>query len=241
MLTVITPTGDRPLAFCLCRRWMEHQLLKPDQWIVVDDGKIPLPNDLPNMQYIRREPKLDDPDFTLSLNLLTAIPYIKGDKIAIIEDDDYYSHDYLSRIAKTLDLWDLTGYKRAKYYHLRAQKYLKFKNEDFASLAETAFRTSILSDFIKEIELQEKFLDVRFWRNSRRNKILHTDDYRSVHVGIKGSPGRDGFGVGYDEKYYEYLVDREYRMLKKWIPNDYKYYLQQIANGINGGEQKNIV
>ena len=42
MITVITPTGDRPLAFSLCRKWIFNQTIKPDQHIIVDDGKIPM-------------------------------------------------------------------------------------------------------------------------------------------------------------------------------------------------------
>jgi len=41
IITAITPTGDRPLALALCQQWMDAQTVRPDQWIVVDDGKIP--------------------------------------------------------------------------------------------------------------------------------------------------------------------------------------------------------
>lgn len=55
MITAITPTGDRPLAFVLCQIWMMRQTVQPDQWIVIDDGSKPMPQII-QMQYIKRSP-----------------------------------------------------------------------------------------------------------------------------------------------------------------------------------------
>ena len=59
-ITLITPTGDRPLAFALCQNWMRKQTVLPFQWVVVDDGKIPMKPYVP-MEYVRRKPHPNDP------------------------------------------------------------------------------------------------------------------------------------------------------------------------------------
>ena len=38
-ITVITPTGDRWKALKRCKFYMERQTIKPDQWLITDDGK----------------------------------------------------------------------------------------------------------------------------------------------------------------------------------------------------------
>jgi hypothetical protein len=44
MLTAITPTGDRMHQFNICYELMMRQTLKPDRWIIVDDGVKKLEN-----------------------------------------------------------------------------------------------------------------------------------------------------------------------------------------------------
>lgn len=61
-ITIITPTGDRHEMFSLCAKWVSKQTVQPNQWIIVDDGKIPLcPPTMPFITYVRRVPKIDDP------------------------------------------------------------------------------------------------------------------------------------------------------------------------------------
>ena len=86
MITAITPTGDRKLASDLCRQWMQNQTVKPDQWIVVDDGKQPISKP-PGADYIYRKPERGEPRFTMLLSLKMALSRVKGDKILIMEDD----------------------------------------------------------------------------------------------------------------------------------------------------------
>jgi hypothetical protein len=153
-ITAITPTGDRPLAFELCKRWMAGQTRKPDQWIIVDDGKEPIPrfvdrdfNPLELFCYVRREPRRDDPSFTLDLNLKAALPHIDGDKILIIEDDEYYAPGYIAEMARRLDSFEVVGICQSKYYHLPTGGYRQIGNTGHASLAETGFRKSFLPFF----------------------------------------------------------------------------------------------
>ena len=251
-ITVVTLTGDRPQAFSLCRLWMSRQTRIPDQWIVVDDGKVPI---MPTneMQYVRRQPKSDDPKYTMLLNMRTALPLVVGKKIMIMEDDEWYSFRYVEEMARRLDKYEVVGIARSKYYHLPSGRYLRHSNMDHASLAQTAFRSSFLPEVAKLLE-GDNFLDIRIWKKVDKidkfqsgekyfaakerevgdgQGLLFDDgngeDGSCLYVGIKGLPGRPGIGVGH-RHHGGYLQDTSDRkMLQKWIPGDYQIYLDILA------------
>lgn len=231
MITAITPTGDRPLAFALCQQWMRNQTRQPDQWIVVDDGKVPL-KPFVSMQYVRREPQLDDPQHTLFLNLKAAVPLIKGDKIVIIEDDEYYAPEYIEEMVRRLTQHEVVGIGRSKYYHLPTGSYFQISNTTHASLAETGFRSSIMPE-LSGLWDGDSSLDMRLWQKiGPPRSLLFVDTIKPLYLGIKGLPGRAGIGAGHNPALYrgraKDTTDRA--MLKKWVPQDYQVYLD-ILNG----------
>ena len=234
IITAITPTGDRPLPFTLCQYWMIKQTLKINQWIVVDDGKIPTEPKV-GMEYIRREPQPDDPERTLIENLRAAIPYIRGNKIIIIEDDEYYASGYIEEMSSKLDRFEIVGIGRSKYYHLLSGHYSHLANTRQASFAQMAFRRSFLAEF-KGFLTGELYLDMRIWRSVERARThLFYDDKNPLYVGMKGMPGRHGIGGGHDVSHHIYKDkkrDESREILKKWIPNeeDYNIYMA-IASG----------
>ena len=229
-ITCITPTGDRPLAFALCRQWMKHQTVKPTQWIVVDDGKVPM---VPtgSFQYVRREPRADDPPFTLSPNLAAALPLVKGDKVFIIEDDEYYAPDYIAEMSKRLDQHEVVGLMHAKYYHLPTGGYKQISNITHANLAETTFRGSFLPEMPEIVQASnDSYVDLRIWIKAGVRGYRFSDNEKSLYLGIKGLPGRNGIGVGHNPAIYRNHRDTTDRaMLKKWIPGDYQIYLDILS------------
>jgi len=232
MITAITPTGDRPLPLALCRRWMRMQTVQPDQWIIVDDGKKPA-EPFPEADYIRRNPQPGEPPFTLNLNLKAAVPYIKGGKILIIEDDEYYAPKYVETMAQELDDFEVAGIQQSKYYHLATGGYVQIGNVAHASLAQTGFRSSFLPTFKRALAAEQTtYLDMRLWKaataENRGHLFIDTPD--SLYVGMKGLQGRHGIGRGHDPKMYGANFDIERNILKKWIPKDYKVYVD-IAQG----------
>ncbi len=234
-ITVITPTGDRPLAFALCRQWMKHQTLQPDQWIVVDDGKRPLKPSAP-MQYVRREPRPDDPEHTLILNLKTAMPLIKGDNVMIIEDDEYYASEYIEEMARRLNQHEVAGIGRSKYYHLPSGGNWQTKNTAHASLAETGFRDSFLPEFKELLNKNTIHLDFDIWKKAiekGRGFLFIDSDKKPLYVGIKGLPGRCGIGIGHNPNhsiYRRHPHDLSRNILKQWIPKDHEVYMD-VLNG----------
>ena len=228
MITAITPTGDRPLAFSLCRRWMEGQTQGPDQWIVVDDGKNPM-KPFDGIDYIRREPLPSDPKFTLAENLKAAIPHVKGDKIIIIEDDEYYAPIYIEVMGKNFGRHEVVGIGKSRYYHLPSGGYMIIGNMGHASLAQTAISKSFLSFFQSILTPGKLYIDYEVWRRAKkRGSGFIFFDPKPIYVGIKGLPGRIGIGRGHDRKIYR-MIDRGRKVLRQWIPQDYQVYLDILG------------
>jgi len=235
-ITAITLTGDRPLAFSLCRKWMVSQTRQPDQWIVVDDGVWPM---YPPMfcEYIRRERQPSDPKHTLVLNMIEAVKKVTGDAVVVMEDDEYYSPRYIEEMARRLDHYEIVGIGRSKYYYVPTGGYIRHDNLGHASLAQTAFRSSFMYEF-RSILNGDSFLDVRLWTivngpraslcdaRNRSERERRTKDGRGIifddgeenclYLGIKGMPGRAGIGSGHKPQAYG-KHDKDRSILKKWI------------------------
>jgi len=231
-ITAITPTGDRPLAFALCKHWMEMQTVQPDQWLVIDDGEVPL-KPSPGMDYIRRKPTSHDPKHTLNVNLQAALPLIRGSKIIIIEDDEYYAPRYIETLSKKLDSFEVAGISNSKYYHLYSGASARHANTLHASLAQTSFRNSFLPAAAHLLNTKLKhYIDICIWQIALAGGrgYLFLDEPEMLYVGIKGLPGRPGIGVGHKITMYGNSRDTSRALLKKWIPKDYNIYLD-VING----------
>jgi len=231
-ITFITPTGDRPLTFALCQHWVKRQTLQPAQWIIVDDGKVPATQTIAmdNIYYIRREPQPDDPEHTLLANLKAALPLILGEKVMVIEDDDYYAPRYAETMAAKLEEHEIVGINNGRYYFLPSCANCRAENDRHASLAQTAFRRSFLPEFERLVITKTGALDMKLWREIRkRDKHLFSDDSEPLYVGMKGAPGRPGKGGSHTPDSWRYrrnLPDMSRALLHQWIPdkNDFAVY-----------------
>jgi hypothetical protein len=248
-ITIITCTGDRPLAFSLCKKWIEQQTAKIGQWIIIDDGKIAIdvPN-LPYVNYIRRMPAASDPKHTMILNLKEGIKYILGKKIFFLEDDEYYAPTYLEKMSALLDKYEIVGIGRSKYYHLFANTYHIHSNMGHASLAQTCFRSSFLPE-INDVLSGDSYLDIRIWNiinkgltnftetglseyiSKDKRGYIFDDKNDYLYIGMKGMPGRNGIGAGHKGNG---IKDINNAMLNKWIrKEDIGSYLTILENKIN--------
>jgi hypothetical protein len=232
-VTAITPTGDRPLAFALCQRWMAQQTKPPDQWIVVDDGRKPCEWETKpvNVEYVRREPGADRGP-TLGVNLWAALKRIAHEGIVIIEDDEYYAPGYVAQMASWLSRHEVIGIGRSRYYHLPTGGYLAHGNMRHASLAETAFRRTFLSLFTTLLAGEtQSFLDTRLWgaviQDRHRANIFVDSEDHPLYLGIKGLPGRAGIGMGHNGARYPHY-DETREVLRRWVPLDHPIYLDII-------------
>ena len=142
-LVLITMTGMRKEAFELCKRWMRSQTYKGQvRWIVVDDG---MPRysrfDMPKnwiVEHVNPIPSWRAGQNTQARNLREGLRRAKeGDRIVIIEDDDYYSPEYLENVSKWLEKADLVGECNSRYYNVKNRNWMRCGNLKHCSLMST--------------------------------------------------------------------------------------------------------
>jgi hypothetical protein len=172
-ISVITCTGDRPEAFRLCQKWVARQTIDYHQWIVVDDGKEALREIPMNCTYIRRVPQKDDPPHTLCLNMREAFNHVKHEKVIIIEDDDWYSSNYMYIMSSLLDNYHMVGVGSLVFYHVQLPGYSVRKTSRQPALYQTAFRSEVIpfvqhvcQNSYKHKDLTQKgLLDLNIWNS----------------------------------------------------------------------------
>jgi len=198
--TVITPTGDRPIAFNFCKYFMSNQTIKPSQWIIMDDGfvKGDEAKEIPFAEYHRRQRIENHKVNTLNKQIHEALKYVKYDYIFIVEDDDYYASNYFETL---LPLFEpdrkLIGNGQSIYYNVSSKKYIFFNNMQHASLCNTAFHSSLIPQIQNICNSNKRtFLDVQIW-GIPCSKYIRSNSSPYISIGIKGMPGRRGIGCGH--------------------------------------------
>ena len=226
-VTVITPTGNRPEAFALCREYMERQTRQPDQWIVVDDGDEQIKNPT-GFNYIRRQGGEDE--HTLRFNLQEALTKVTGDMVLIMEDDDWYHRDYIQIMERHYEQGTAWGQSTALYYDVERRVFLGREFPANFCLCQVGF-CSTLIPFVLGICKEPGFLiDTKIARHPHA-RFLKWEEL--LCVGIKCLPGRDGLSLGWrmGAKAYD---DFEMELLKDNIGKDYKNYEQYYQKESRG-------
>ena len=219
-LTLLTCTGDRPTAFDLCELWMYHQSYKGKiQWVVVDDGRKETHTHFVQ-QVVRRAP---GEGHTLCANLRAALEpgVLQGEATLFIEDDDYYSPNYLDLMACALYDHELAGEGLAHYYNVAARRYFIHDNLGHASLCQTGLRPEKYRALRESLDGDNPFVDLRIWATG--GTIWRPSQVPSA-VGIKGMPGRGGIGTGHQEIPKEYQKDDDLQVLWTWMNSDADLY-----------------
>jgi len=247
LITLLTPTRDRPEAFRLCVKWMQRQTyVGAVQWIIVDDSNETTSLEVPGMAdlmsrwdvaYVRRNPS--DIVCTLQDNLLVAIPKIGSEKVIFAEDDEWYAPGYVAAMAVLLDEAELVGECGARYFNVKSRRWWKPNNQKHASLCRTAIRSSmlpVLAEACKSSkEANDVFVDLRLWGvvngGSRppSSKLVSS----KLSVGIKGMPGRGGAGKSHTPDAFPNF-DPDLRVLREWIGED----AQEYAKFVDGRMRK---
>lgn len=200
-ITLITPTGMRPEAFALCEKWILRQTVKPDEWIVVDDGVIHTPITL-TTKIIRPEVKWKAKTNSQGSNLYLAFQFAQGDYIVFIEDDDWYRENYLeSLMDKIIEAnAHIVGEGEAIFYHVGQKKWRALGNKEFCCLAHTVIHNSLAPFVLQGIAKNERYLDKYLWNEIKKFheiKSLVIYPEPKLSVSIKGLPGRPGIVSGH--------------------------------------------
>lgn len=220
MITVITPTADRPAAWPLAERWMRHQTVQPDQWIVADDGIAPAPLTM-GQTHVRR-PRKETGGASLAMNLLAAIPHVTGDVVLIMEDDDYYRPDHIAVCVERLQKHRATGCTWLNYYNLRLRSWKRIRNS-CAALCNTAMSVDCLPMLERAagdaLAQGIYHVDRLFWQQVGKAG-LHQQE---TVIGIKGLDGMPGIGIGHKPG-PGWRPDPAGRKLQEWVGEDAEFY-----------------
>lgn len=243
LITILTPTGSRPKAFELCEKYVQRQTTKRNiEWIVIDDS---LPVDakqsvksfstagggkVAQYTYPSTKPWRKGIN-TQRPNLDAEIPYVHGDYIFTIEDDDWYRADYLEAMVYQLQRFPVVGQCFSRYFNIATREYKEWGNYLHCSLAETAFRKSELDRFERAVNSGDLFIDIAFWRivNDEGVSCMRFN-HQGLACGMKGLPGRMGIGSGHvPDK--TFTKDLSFKQLKTWVgEEDAKVYIDMTVN-----------
>lgn len=103
-VTIITPTRDRPQQLQLVIDCINNQTVKPDKWVIVDDGPQPLSDQFLGkitvpLEYIWYEKICNK---SVTQNSLRALQKVSTNKCIVIQDDDYYPRTYIQHMSQLL-------------------------------------------------------------------------------------------------------------------------------------------
>lgn len=226
-VTLITPSGERPVCIERCKYYIERQTYTgPLQWIISDDSNrhynVSVPSNIHFFNHNKRTYPGNKSD-SFRGNIITSLPFIMFDKIIIIEDDDWYSPNYIKLYHDRLLNWELVGEGPARYYDVAHCYYRILGNTKRASFCQTALQSKIIDKLFVSCHRDSAFVDTRLWNKHCNKKFVFQD--KSHCIGIKNMPGRKGIGMGHRMKHGS--KDKEWRILESWIgKEDAEYYKQ---------------
>lgn len=214
MISVITPTGGRPEGLRLLEQYLARQTMQDFEWIVVDDADPTHVPSLPQATWLRPW-RWDGKTNTQARNLAFGLMGATHDRVAIMEDDDWYHPQYLEVVDRWLDDADLVGEAGSRYYNVRTRSYRLNGNDRHASLCSTAVKGAARERLLEIVKRSPKYIDIDLWRTPGLKGRL--SPFRHLSIGIKGLPGRAGIGIGHRELAQK---DPTGAVLREWIGED---------------------
>jgi hypothetical protein len=204
MLTILTATHCRPVAIRLLNKWMKRQTYQDFRWVIVCDAGWEEYEHPDRCNYfIRRDVKPGE-QHSMIENLGLGLEFVTGEKLLIVDDDEWLSRNYVETMEEALDLHDLFGIAPSFYYHLPSKRLLNLRNNEWAALTATGMRRSVFPLFRELLEAGDTALDVPLWRQWQGSKRLMQNDWitfqgnRALIVSMKGLPGAPGIGIGHN-------------------------------------------
>lgn len=225
----------RPDAFKLCEKYLRRQTLQPSQIIVVDDGEVETEVTLGGALILRPVRKWKLGSNTQARNLTLGLEAATESIIAIIEDDDWYSPNYLeTMVGKMTGAYNyaLVGEAQSFYYNVNDMKYTRMRNFSFSPTCSTVFTRALLPAFREVVTYGDSKIDYNFWRRAKRDfeDSVYLFPISRLVIGIKGVPGRPGLGVGHDTSGERWNKDlKALFKLKQLIADDVEDY-RRLSN-----------
>jgi hypothetical protein len=215
---ILIPTrGDRPELLSFALNQMERQTRRPDTIEIVNDS-----------------PLSQDKDITWRYRLGCERLLKNGaDVILLIEDDDFYSEDYLDTMVTA---WEKNGNSQifgigeTTYYHLGLRSFYQQRHPERAS----AFCTMLTANGINKMKWPKdnySFTDIEFWKNIPGKTFMPS---KLIALGIKGHNSGSLFGgIGHNSQWGGYKqTDLEMTWLKNIVDNKAFEFYKNISDRI---------
>lgn len=176
-------------------------------------------------EYVRRGRSTTK--YTLGANLLAAIERVRGQKILVMEDDDYYPSTYVRTMAEKLNKASMVGEVNARYYNFVERRWGMSGLTAHVSLCRTGLRAELagrLRDAAQAAHEKMDFaVDLRFWgayEGWKRPDVL-VDMFQDPRlcVSIKGLPEAHKLGQSHNPGRMP-NNDTSCDMLKKWVGSE---------------------
>lgn len=224
MITVITPTADRPQGIVHLAEYLERQTVQPTEWIIVDDGNEATPIPSPPWCRMIKLKRQYEGSRSLANNLITGLDAANPEHaIVICEDDDWYSPKHMEVSLRYLERYPATGCQYLQYYHITNRSYRKMSNTG-AALCQTALNPDMVESLrqsaLATLQNGDRNIDGTFWKSAPRQGLHNTQTV----IGIKGIAGRKGIGIGHRPD-RRWAHDPQGRVLRDWIGDDVERYL----------------
>lgn len=227
-VTAITCAVHRPEAFTLCEKYVERQTVKPSQWLVLDDDEIPTVCTMGQEYHYWPECRGRG---SLARKIKRALTekLITGDAIVFIENDDWYAPDFIQWCIAGLRNFSIYGEGRALYYNVKHRYWFEHQNLRHASLCATAIRGDFFPLLLTQcMSSDEPYVDELLWRRcTTQNRVAdpyaHPSRFRRS-VGIKGMPGKSGYGGGHRGRDKAAVDDLTQIKLRSLIGKDADFY-----------------
>lgn len=176
---------------------------------------------------------------SLANNIRAGIDLLQDigvDAVVVVEDDDYYFPSHLSTMHERLGSYDISGNDHLRYYHIGARRHRVMRNHG-SSLCQTAIlweHVGLLREACDEAEKDDSFcIDGELWRIAKRRGLrrdLYTDPV--TVIGIKGLPGRVGYGIGHKvDRMQSWDHDPDGSALRDMIGQDAEIYIRDMEGG----------
>lgn len=208
---VLIPTrGDRP-------KQLEHALSQISKQTMQPT----------HIEIVRDAPLSPQKDITWRYKLGCQRLFAKGmDVVLFIEDDDYYSPDYIRMMVEAWESHnkpDIFGIGETYYYHLGSRRWLHMKHPDRASAMSTMVTRKVLD--VKWPGDHEPFLDIQLWRNTPNKKTVLFGG-NIISLGIKGYGEGSLFGgIGHNKDWNLYRnSDLNLDWLNKAVGEEFNFY-----------------
>jgi hypothetical protein len=174
------------------------------------------------------------PEYRGPTSLVKKLSHLVGNRLAkheglvFIEDDDFYAPTWLEFCANHLATYDLIGEGRAVYYNPVQRFWYEHGNMGHASLCSTAIKRKLFSVLFNACQSSNPFVDSRLWVDVQINKRVFdprdNPDRKHLVIGMKGMPGRVGYGSGHVVRELAAQDDQDLSKLQELMGDDAKLY-----------------